>query len=188
VTNVSPGGDVTMAWDPVPSPDLRLYRVHRGSAPGFTPGPANLVALRTSSSFTDPGAAPGSVVQYYKVAAEDFVGNIGGFGLTSSGTVGVPPQPVAHRFAFSGPQPNPSSGDLRFNFELPEAGVAELKIFDVSGRLVRRALSGTRLAAGEQSWQWDARDDRRHRVSAGVYLARLSFGRNVATRRLLLLE
>jgi len=100
----------------------------------------------------------------------------------------VASDPVVSRLAFAAPRPNPAISGQRLSFTLPEAGMVDLRIFDVSGRLVRTAFDGVGLPAGERSWQWDARDDRGQRLPAGVYLARLSLGRERAVQRLLLLD
>ncbi len=51
------------------------YNVYRSTTPGFTPGPANLVAQPTGTTFAEGGLAAGTYV--YRVAARDAAGNIG---------------------------------------------------------------------------------------------------------------
>ncbi|MEQ1834197.1 MAG: T9SS type A sorting domain-containing protein, partial [Candidatus Eisenbacteria bacterium] len=70
-------------------------------------------------------------------------------------------------FALLGVQPNPSVGSARVAFELPEAGLAQLEVFDLAGRRVRDTR--LRLEAGPQSLALDAG----RRLPPGVYRVRL---------------
>jgi len=85
------------------------------------------------------------------------------------------------------PVPNPmiSSGLLRF--ELPRTMHARLEIFDVSGRRVRNLLDAV-MPQGQHSIRWNGLDQRKAGVSPGIYIARLTAGRETATTRLTLLS
>lgn len=52
---------------------------------------------------------------------------------------------------------------------------AEVSIFDVRGRLVRRLLHGP-VASGARSLYWDGTDERRRRVASGTYFYRFRVG------------
>ena len=67
---------------------------------------------------------------------------------------------------------NPSWGRVSFGLRLPNATTAEVGIYDVSGRLVRRVHAGA-LPAGELQFSWDGRDDAGRLVSAGTYFVRV---------------
>lgn len=85
--------------------------------------------------------------------------------------------------AFLSPnEPNPFHGSTRLRFRLDRPGHATLKIYEVSGRLVR-TLGETTYPGGMSELSWDGRDSRGRQVSAGVYLARLQAGNKVQTRR-----
>jgi flagellar hook assembly protein FlgD len=60
-----------------------------------------------------------------------------------------------------------------------------LVLHDVSGRLVRTLVEGTR-SAGVHRVEWDGRDDGGRRLAAGVYLARLEGAGEVRTRKVVL--
>ncbi len=78
--------------------------------------------------------------------------------------------------------PNPSEGEARLDFTLPEAGRVSVRLFDASGRLVRELLEGD-LPAGAASLRWDGRDDRGDLLPAGVYFSRVELaGGNIAGR------
>lgn len=82
--------------------------------------------------------------------------------------------PVATGAArLSGPWPNPAAATSRLSFELPKEGIADLSIFDASGRRVRVLASG-RLAAGIHDVTWDGADENGRDLPAGLYFARLT--------------
>jgi hypothetical protein len=185
-TGVSPSGDVQLAWDPVPAPDLRFYRVYRGSGTVFPPDQDHFVGTATTSGFVDPAAAAGGVVRFYQVVAEDFLGNTGEPAITSSGTVDVTSPPL--EFAVAPPAPNPSSAGQTIRFTLPSAGRVTLAIHDVAGRLVREPYRESPFASGAHEWSWDGRDSRGRRVPPGVYMIRLVDGIHSVIVRALRME
>lgn len=81
------------------------------------------------------------------------------------------------RFALHGVRPNPAAGDLDITFDLARPAPVRLELMDAAGRrVVSRALEGR---AGRQV----VRLDRTTSLPAGVYLVRLSQGRQVAVTR-----
>ena len=83
-------------------------------------------------------------------------------------------------------RPNPASGPLEIGFSLPEAGWADVRVYDVQGREVR-TLAAREFAAGRQSVVWDGRDASGREVPRGIYLYRLQAGPVVLTRRAVVL-
>jgi len=71
--------------------------------------------------------------------------------------------------------------------ELPEAGGASLRVYDLRGSLVRTLLDGV-WPAGRRSAAWDGRDRSGRSVPSGSYYVRLSQGGESATQRLLLIR
>ena len=70
-------------------------------------------------------------------------------------------------------RPNPFGGQLALSYSLAAPARAELEVYDVAGRLVRR-LGGDRVAAGEHRVDWDGRDQAGHPLEAGIYYYRLN--------------
>ena len=68
--------------------------------------------------------------------------------------------------------PNPARGSCLIRYALPEPFPVTLRVYDVSGRLVRELVRGER-SAGSQSVSWDGRDVVGNLVASGVYLYRL---------------
>jgi hypothetical protein len=85
-------GTASLSWSAA-SDDTGVvrYNVHRSTTPNFAPGTANRVGQTASTSFTDSGVAAGTY--YYKVTAEDAVGNVGPPSAEAQATVtaGSPP-------------------------------------------------------------------------------------------------
>jgi len=75
--------------------------------------------------------------------------------------------------------PNPFNPLTHLTFALPKAENVRLDIFDLSGKLVRRLVHGSR-SAGYHKMTWDGTDDRGRRVASGVYFARLASEQEVA--------
>lgn len=74
--------------------------------------------------------------------------------------------------SFIGVRPNPMANSSSFAFDVASPGNASVKIFDVSGRLVRTLLDGE-LPSGRHSAVWDARGDDGRVVANGVYFYRI---------------
>jgi hypothetical protein len=68
--------------------------------------------------------------------------------------------------------PHPISPPTGIPFELPSAGTASVKIYDVAGRLVRSLVDGS-MEAGPQSVIWNGRNEQGQSVGSGVYYLRL---------------
>lgn len=89
--------------------------------------------------------------------------------------------------SFAPPAPNPARGPVRLAFSLPPGGTASVAIVDVSGRRLR-GWSGLAAAAGVVQLSWDLSDDAGRRVPPGVYLASVRTGRDVLSRRILVVR
>lgn len=74
---------------------------------------------------------------------------------------------------FVSPARNPLAPGGAVEFAVPDAGDAALRVYDVSGRLVRVLFAGP-AARGTLSVTWDGRDESGRPVASGVYLFRLS--------------
>jgi photosystem II stability/assembly factor-like uncharacterized protein len=79
--------------------------------------------------------------------------------------------------------PNPFVFGTTVEFTTTRPGDANLRIYDVGGRLVRELANGP-VAPGDHRTDWDGRDGHGRRVAAGVYLVRLETPDSVATRRI----
>jgi hypothetical protein len=92
--------------------------------------------------------------------------------LASGGTVDAPAAFAAAPLAAS---PSPATGPMRLSFALARPAHAELAIYDVAGRAVRRLVSQA-LPAGPSAHTWDGNDENGRAVAPGRYFVRLVAG------------
>ena len=83
--------------------------------------------------------------------------------------------------------PNPFNPHTTIGYQLPEAGMVSLKIYNLEGKLVRTLVESSQTAAYHQV-QWDATDDAGNPVAAGIYLCQMQAGAFRQTQRLVLLK
>ena len=85
------------------------------------------------------------------------------------------------------PFPNPFSQNTVIEYELLNAAPITLKIYNISGQLVR-TLINTQQTQGHKTVTWNGRDNAGERVSPGVYFLKFTMGDTDlynATRKLL---
>jgi flagellar hook assembly protein FlgD len=90
-------------------------------------------------------------------------------------------------FALSANVPNPFNPQTTIHYDVPAAGMVNISVYDVAGRLVRE-LVNERRDAGSWSVQWNGDDRRGMRVASGVYFYRMRAGEFVETRKMVLLK
>jgi hypothetical protein len=85
--------------------------------------------------------------------------------------------------------PNPFNSQTVVSIEMAANGSAQLDIYDVRGRRIRRLLAGDGvLSAGPHEFRWDGRNEYGRAVSSGIYFVRLSAGRAVEHGKLVLIR
>ncbi len=90
-------------------------------------------------------------------------------------------------FALEQNYPNPFNPTTNFGFRIADFGFVELKIYDLTGRLVRNLINENK-APGRYTVQWDGKDGGGRPVASGVYLYRLEAGSFRAVRKMILLK
>ena len=139
-----------------------------------------LIRGRSPYVYMDPiGTQGGS--RWYQLGAVDTSGEETRFGpvfvdVAASVATGI-----------MAPRPNPFEVDVKIPFETSEAGEIRIRLYDVSGRMVR-SLANTWFEAGRYSLRWDGRSDTGQDVQAGVYFYELMMGEARQTRRIVKLD
>lgn len=82
--------------------------------------------------------------------------------------------------------PNPFKATTAINFEMPQAGWARVKVFDVSGRQVTTLADGLH-AAGANTLTWDG-SEHGQPLRSGVYFVALEAAGRVTTEKVLLVH
>jgi hypothetical protein len=91
------------------------------------------------------------------------------------------------KFHFGRPWPNPFEGVTRITYSVPGGAHVSLKVYDLSGRLVR-ALVDEQTPGSSGSVAWDGTDSSGRRVRDGVYFCKFRSSEFSATRKMVLLR
>ncbi|MCP4574140.1 MAG: T9SS type A sorting domain-containing protein [bacterium] len=90
-------------------------------------------------------------------------------------------------FSMSAPAPNPFRGESSLAFNLPRGGKVNVGIYNVRGRLVR-TLANDVLTEGPNVAIWDGRTDTGNRAASGIYYAKIQYGTEVRSQKLVLMK
>jgi hypothetical protein len=85
-------------------------------------------------------------------------------------------------------QPNPFSGGTIIRFDLPEAALVDLTVFDVAGRSVRRIIERSPMPSGRHTATWNGRNADGRPVAPGIYFCRIEAADRMAMQRMVLLK
>ncbi len=106
--------------------------------------------------------------------------------MTVTTWVGVDDE-VPLTMVFFGAVPNPFNPTTSLHFSLPRESRVDLNIYDVSGRLVRTLVSGSR-AAGPNEVRWDGKDNAGQEIASGTYFARMVVDEQIEIKSLTLVR
>ncbi len=118
----------------------------------------------------NPGGASGTSSAVFSVSG----------GTTDTGD-------TPRKFELSPNYPNPFNPSTSISFQVPRRVNVDLRVYDVTGALVRTLLNETK-AAGTYVVQWDGRNDQSNAVSSGVYFYRINAGSFSDVRKMTLLK
>lgn len=124
----------------------------------------------------------------YTVSAGFWFGGSGTSGINDGEDGGAPEIPGAEPFVFRvfPASPNPAGNGIALSFELPEARLVRIDVYDAAGRQVR-VLANEPVAAGRSQRVWDRRDQSGARIPGGIYFLRLSAPPDQRTQKLVVL-
>jgi hypothetical protein len=177
------GGSIRLEWILSGIDGDAAFSVLRSSSPQgeFEDlGEIAITANGLSFSFTDESCRPG-VSYRYRVDYRSADG--GSRTLFETEDIAVPSIAMTLYQNY----PNPFNPLTAIRFLVPEAGVVNLAVYDVAGRLVR-VLVGGRLDAGTHEALWDGRDEAGRTASTGIYFYRLQVGKETISRKMALLR
>jgi hypothetical protein len=144
-------------------------------------------ALSEPAFFGSRGWGTPAVLDFDQDGALDIA--VLGFGLAlhrriTTPSTGVSPTATAPELRL---HPSPARTSITVRFAAPPAGVAELRIHDVAGRLVARV---PRATDGSETIEasWDLVGDDGRRVEPGVYFATLAIAGRRTSRRFVVLR
>ncbi|MDQ7817834.1 MAG: FlgD immunoglobulin-like domain containing protein [Melioribacteraceae bacterium] len=102
-------------------------------------------------------------------------------------TTSVAEESIPQQYKLHNNYPNPFNPSTKIAFEIPQAENVTLKIFNISGELIR-TLTDESLGAGKYEKIWDGRDNTGNVVSSGIYIYRLNAGFYDRSARMILLK
>jgi len=176
-----------ISWNANTEGEFSYYAVYRGLSEDFAPKPTNRLATTTARHYFDPFWRALSGYRY-KVSACDIHDTESAATLLDfdpSTDAGAAEAPLVTFLAQN--NPNPFNPMTRIRFGLAAAGRVSIRIYDVSGRLIR-ALVDEERSAGRYEARWDGRDSRGRPVASGIYFCRMTAGDFKETRKLALLR
>lgn len=83
--------------------------------------------------------------------------------------------------------PNPARGQTTISYELRNDTPVDISIYDIQGRLVTTLVNEVK-PAGLNRVNWDAHDNERRKVPAGVYFYTLTIPESIYTNKLIIIE
>ncbi|NUM69221.1 MAG: T9SS type A sorting domain-containing protein [Ignavibacteriaceae bacterium] len=83
--------------------------------------------------------------------------------------------------------PNPFNPSTTIEYSVSVPGLTELKIYDISGQLIKTLVSEFR-EAGDYSVNWNGTDNYGGKVPSGIYFYRMNNGDNSTSRKMILLK
>ena len=94
---------------------------------------------------------------------------------------------IPDEFALHQNYPNPFNPVTTLRYDLPEADLVNITIYDMLGREVKTLINQTQ-DAGYRSVIWDATNNYGKPVSAGIYLYQIHAGEYISTKKMVLLK
>jgi hypothetical protein len=163
------------------------------------------IVLQPSSKAGTRGPAQGSsariVLESFSLAAIDGLGTttseaaaahvaavLEWFGVPITPVTGIREPVVRTETRLYQNEPNPFNPSTVIPFALHERARVRIRIYDVSGRLVRTLLDEVRDPGVYRDVRWDGRTDDGRSASSGVYFVRLQAGRIDQVRKMVLLK
>jgi hypothetical protein len=176
------GSRVELAWRLSACDENMEFAVLRAGDPGGTFEELTAAGLARDGLgfvYRDAGCLPGTAYRYRVECTSGAKTTV----LFETERIATPALPLAlHQNS-----PNPFNPSTTISYYLPEKMRVLLEVFDVSGRLVAR-LVDEEQQPGDKSVQWNGRGMRGERVSSGLYYCRLQAGKEVISRKMVLLK
>jgi hypothetical protein len=183
---------VKVSWNSIDDEYVIGYSLYRGED-GFTFEDRLNNEIITDTEFTDEGIEYGKTY-YYALKLVYFGGyespylsgnsQVGEYKSSKYGEeIGMAPKV----FGLHQNAPNPFGTQTEIRYQLPVRTQVSLVIYDVTGRQVRRLVSGVQ-DIGFYNITWDGRDERGNRVSGGIYFAKFKAGEYQSLKKMIMFK
>jgi hypothetical protein len=171
-----------LAWDEVLDLDFDYYTVYASETEDFTS--TSIVGMTTNLSLD----VSGTTGDYLAVTATDFSGNESQFSIIVRNLTDTPESSIPAIFALHPNKPNPFNPATIIQYDLPRASRVTLRIYDISGRLIRNLRDALIEDAGSYEVTWHGCDNTGRPVASGTYIYRLTAGGYTETRSMVLVK
>lgn len=89
--------------------------------------------------------------------------------------------------ALMGNYPNPFNPETTISYNIQNAGLVSLDIYNIKGQKVK-ALVNDRQVAGRHNVVWNGKDDSNRNVASGVYFYKIRSGKFSSTKKMILMK
>lgn len=138
----------------------------------------SLAAPSADGSLVDADTESG-LTYYYRLSVAGQGGDSYVLGYTSGQRIGIA------GLALDPAAPNPTAGETRLAYRLPQGQNVQITVHDLRGRLIRSLVQGAG-GEGEHVVMWDGRDGQGRQAPAGVYFVNMKTDQGDLTRRVVL--
>ena len=147
------------------------------------PAMGNDGSIETSGYCSEGDIPTFYLVKEYTGEYIELTGSINGFESNGIFTVGsLTELVIPDAVTLSSAYPNPFNPETTLEYSIEDAGMVELSIYDINGRMVSTLFSGE-LSSGSYTASWDGSGH-----PSGLYIAQLSTNNIVITVKLILLK
>ncbi|MDH5187013.1 MAG: T9SS type A sorting domain-containing protein [candidate division WOR-3 bacterium] len=97
----------------------------------------------------------------------------------------VQSEPISYPFSFNHATYSPRTRSVNISYQLPEASLVKIDVFDATGRLVK-AVANSPKVKGANRESWDCRAESGKKVGKGIYFIRLNTAENNAIKKVVI--
>jgi len=107
--------------------------------------------------------------------------------VSPNGVTEVADEKIPTKFEVYQNYPNPFNPTTKIKYAVPDAGYVTIKVYNILGQLVN-TLVNAELNSGVYEVVWNGTNDFGSQVSAGVYIYRVTIGKNIAVKKMVLIK
>ncbi|HPM03611.1 MAG TPA: FlgD immunoglobulin-like domain containing protein [Candidatus Cloacimonadota bacterium] len=188
--------NVSLNWTSQSESNMVGYNVFRANSnqqsDAVKINPAIIAATNTSSeqnySFTDHSIDAGEYYYWLQsVEANNETAFHGPVHVNYNPGTGMPDPEYQYKHFLKGAYPNPFNPSTSIQYELAEAANVEIVIFNAKGQKVR-TFNQSHNNKGTYDVLWDGLDENGTSVNSGVYFYRMTAGKSVQSKKMLLVK
>ena len=182
-TNQPP--NVLLVWDSLTS--ATSYHIQLASDSLFNSIAYDTTGVNYSHLQMYTGILLPNVIYYWKVNASNLAGtgpwsDVWNFRVSPLVGISITPPEIPKEYKFYNNYPNPFNPRTNIKFDIPKTSNVSIVVLNVAGQKVDELLNKN-LAAGSYTLSWDA-----SALSSGIYFCRLTAGKYIATKKMVLIK